>query len=243
MTAQVVLRQRLLDEQQVVRVEPRELAGVSQRVGGVGVDLQGDVTEPLADRGDRCDVPARLDLELDPQVTLRQVGVDRVEQLRHGVHDADADPGGDGVAHRAEVVREAAPGRAQLGVEHRQLERRLGHLVALDRLERGRDAGSGQPVAHGREARDEEAAQHLGGPVDVLGAVERLAHRDALAPALGLGRLHPDQQHLPPGDGPEGGAERRHQRQLDAVEVDGGQLHAGRSSSRYQPERVNPVAS
>ena len=40
--AHVVLGERLLDEQQVERVEPREVARVAEGVGGVGVDLQQD---------------------------------------------------------------------------------------------------------------------------------------------------------------------------------------------------------
>ena len=47
---EVVLGQRLLDQQQVVRVELGERAGVGARVRGVRVDLEEDVAEALAHR-------------------------------------------------------------------------------------------------------------------------------------------------------------------------------------------------
>ena len=55
--AQVVVGERLLDEQQVERVELGEVVGVVERVGRVGVDLEQQVVaEALADGGDRLDV-------------------------------------------------------------------------------------------------------------------------------------------------------------------------------------------
>ena len=97
--AQVVLRQRLLDQQQAEVVEPGEVAGVGEAVGGVGVDLeQHVVAEALADGAHRLDVPAGLDLELDPQVAVGEVAGDGVEQRRRPSGDADA-------------TRRPAPGR------------------------------------------------------------------------------------------------------------------------------------
>ena len=68
----------------------------------------------------------------------------------------------------------------------RHLQRRLGHPVALERRQSAgrRACASTGPAA--ASAGHEEAAQHVGGPVDVLRGVERVGHRDALAPALGL---------------------------------------------------------
>ena len=77
----VLLVERLLDQQQVERVEPGQVPRVGQGVRRVGVDLQQHVVaEPLADRPHRLDVPARLDLQLDPDVALVEVAADRVEQ-------------------------------------------------------------------------------------------------------------------------------------------------------------------
>ena len=57
---EVVVGERLLDEQQVERVERAEVGGVGERVRAVRVDLEGDVTEAVPERGDRLDVPTRL---------------------------------------------------------------------------------------------------------------------------------------------------------------------------------------
>ena len=79
----VLLVQRLLDQQQVEGVEPRQVPRVGERVRRVRVDLQQHVVaEPLADRAHRLDVPARLDLQLDPDVALVEVAADGVEQRR-----------------------------------------------------------------------------------------------------------------------------------------------------------------
>ena len=48
MSADVVLGQRLLDQEQVELVELRQLRGVGKGVGGVGVDLQQDRREAFA---------------------------------------------------------------------------------------------------------------------------------------------------------------------------------------------------
>ena len=79
----VLLVERLLDQQQVERVEPGEVPRVGEGVRRVGVDLeQHVVAEALADGAHRLDVPAGLDLELDPHVALGEVAADRVEQRR-----------------------------------------------------------------------------------------------------------------------------------------------------------------
>ena len=54
----VVVIERLLDQQQVERIELREQRRIVQRVGGVGVDLQRDVAERRAHALDRVDDPS-----------------------------------------------------------------------------------------------------------------------------------------------------------------------------------------
>src|SRR3954471_3466062 len=84
----VFFRRGLLDQQQVERVEPRQLTGVRQRVRRVRIDLQQHVVAvPLPDGTNRIDVPARLDLQLDADVAGVEVATDGVEQLPDGVHD------------------------------------------------------------------------------------------------------------------------------------------------------------
>ena len=79
MLTHVVLAQGLLDQQEVEVVEPRQVRGINERVGGVGVHLQRDVGVSLAHRAHRLDVPAGLNLELDALVALVEVPRDRVE--------------------------------------------------------------------------------------------------------------------------------------------------------------------
>ena len=56
----VLLGQRLLDEQQVELVEPAEVLDVGAPVGGVGVDLEAHLgPDQLADQPHRLEVPAR----------------------------------------------------------------------------------------------------------------------------------------------------------------------------------------
>ena len=219
------------------------------RVRGVGVDLQQDVVaESLAHRRDRLEVPARLDLQLDPHVARVEIALDRVEQFADRVHDADRDATRHAVAHGAEFARQRSAGRTQFGVEHAHLERRLGHPMAAELRQRRRDGVRVEVVDRG-ERRDEETAQHIGRGVDVLRRVQRVGHRDALAPALGVAGDDPQQQGIAARLGAEGRAERRDERHRDASQFNAGQLHrssplaaSGRAST-YHPARSNPVTA
>ncbi len=136
MAADVLLLQRLLDQQQAERVEPAQLGDVRQRVRGVGVDLEQQlVAEAFAHGTDRLHVPAGLDLQLDARVPLGHVSLDGVQELGDRVHDADRDPARHRVPGGAQRGGERRPLGAQFGVEHRHLQRRLGHPVPLDRGE------------------------------------------------------------------------------------------------------------
>ena len=98
----VVLVEGLLDQQQVEGVELRQVSGVVERVGGVGVDLKQQLAAVALAHGPYgLDVPAGLDLELDAAVALVEVALDGVEQDRDRVHDADADARVDQVGDRA----------------------------------------------------------------------------------------------------------------------------------------------
>jgi hypothetical protein len=225
MAAQVVLGERLLDQQQVERVELGQPSCVAQGVGGVRVDLQEQVVaEALPHRAHRLDVPAGLDLQLDPDVALVEVAADDVEQLRNRVHDPDGDTGWHAVTHRAEERRERLPRRAQLRVEQRHLDGGLRHRVALDRLEDVRDLPR-RDVPGGEQPGEQEPAYDVLRGVDVLVGVQRRVHGDALAPAVAVRSERADQQRLLRRLGPERRPERRDQRQRDAAQLDGGQLH------------------
>ena len=193
MAADVLLRQRLLDQQQA---EPSSCASRSaSRAGvrGVRIDLEEDVSEPLADRAHRLDVLPGLDLELDPAVALFEVALDGAQELVHVLVDADRDTAVDLGASAAEVLAEGHSLRTELGVEDGHLERALRHRVPAHAPQRRRDELSGH-VALREQSRQQVLANHVVGAADVLVRVERLAERDALAPALGVGADDTDEQ-------------------------------------------------
>ncbi len=85
----VVLGQRLFDQEQVVVVEPAEMGAVGAPVRRVGVDLERRVrSDEFAHGGDLLDVGARLDLQLDAHVAVVQVPLHRRQQVVGGVVDA-----------------------------------------------------------------------------------------------------------------------------------------------------------
>jgi hypothetical protein len=118
----------------------------------------------------------------------------------------------DGTVSRTapEFVGERTACGPQLRVEDAQLDCGLRHRVTLDRLEHVRHPPGRQPVAVRNEGRHEESADDLGSGVDVLAAVERRRHRDALTPAFGVRGLDPDEQELAAALRSEGRAEWRH---------------------------------
>ena len=244
MTGDVVLRQRLLDEQQPERIEPGQMGRITERVGAVGVDLEEHlVTEALPHGGDRVDVPTGLDLELDPPIAGADVAIDRVEQLGDAGHDPDRDAAVDPVADGAEVGGERASGGPQLGVEHGHLECGLGHRMTLDRRQPGGNARRGQRVG-GEQPGEQEAPDRILGAVDVLGGVQRLLHGDALAPTFGVGRGHLHQQCVAFVLDAERRAERGDEGQPNPAQLDLVELHGlARDSRRYQPSRLMPTAT
>ncbi|GAA5772925.1 hypothetical protein Aros01_09488 [Streptosporangium roseum] len=223
MLDEVVVGEGLFDEQQVVGVEFGEMGGVGEGVGGVGVDLQQQVVaEALADGADGGQVPAGFDLQFDPDVALVEVAADGVEQLGDGVHDADRYAGGDAVSGGAEEGGQGLAAGAELGVQDGGLQGGFGHPVAFEGVE---GAADGVDVGVGGQCGDEEAAQDVGGAVDVFGGVERVGHGDALGPALGVGGDDPHEQHVAFGLGAERGAEGGDQWHRDPPQFDSSDLH------------------
>ena len=230
---EVVGGQRLLDEQEPERVELSEVFGVLEHVRRVRVDLQHQVvTKTLAHSGHPFDVDAGLDLELDPDVAVVEVPGDLVEQLLGRVEDPDRHPGGHALGDRAEPMSERLTRGAQLGVEDRHLEGRLGHRVPLEHRQDRRHV-LGRDVAGGEQQRSEEVFDHVGRALDVLGRVAGRGQRDALAPPGDVGAaacpgcrpLDPDQQHVAVELRAERSPERRAQRHRHTAELDPGQFH------------------
>ena len=81
----VFLGHRLLDQEEVELVEPAEVLDVGPVVGGVGVDLEAHLgADQLPDQPHRFEVPARLDLQLDPGVAVVDIALHLGEQTRRG---------------------------------------------------------------------------------------------------------------------------------------------------------------
>ena len=142
------------------------MLGVGQRVGGVGVHLQRHVAESLPHSAHGLNVPARLDLQLDPPVALVQVSADGLQKLSERRLDADRDA----AIHRAPDGAEKSSERlalgAQLCVEDRHLDRRLRHLMSVDRMQQRRHVRGNQLSVEqpGNQVVDQDVA----GGVDVL---------------------------------------------------------------------------
>ncbi len=166
----------------------RQVPGVGQRVGGVGVDLQEHVVaEPLAHGPHRLDVPARLDLELDPEVALGEVAGDGVEQLRDASDGCrPSTPAGTRSCDRPEVGAQATGRPARSSASSTAISRaRLGHRVPFDTGEQRPDPCRGDPAValSGGEPGQQMVAQDVLGAVDVLRGVERARHRRRTRPS------------------------------------------------------------
>ena len=193
MPADVLFRQRLLDQQQVELVELREPLAIEAGVCGVRIYLEEDVSESFADRAHGLEVLSRLDFELDPAVALFEVALDSAQELVHVLVDADRDTAVDLGASAAEVLAEGDSLCAELSVEDRHLERALRHRVPTHALQRRRNELSGHVVER-EQPRQQVLANHVVGAADVLVRVERLDERDTLAPALRIGADYTDEQ-------------------------------------------------
>ncbi len=121
MVDDVVVGQRLLDQEQVEVVECLKRGQVVERVRRVGVDLERDRGISLAHLPDHVDIPARGDLQLDPAVAFLEVSIDLVEQVLDPPLDPQADPRED-LGPRAAEQRHAAgfpargPGASQQAI-------------------------------------------------------------------------------------------------------------------------------
>ena len=72
-----------------------ECVRIGQSVGGVRVGHQADFGEFVANLANDIHIPAWLDLDLDALVAGGDFLLDGLQQLRHGVLNADRNPAGD----------------------------------------------------------------------------------------------------------------------------------------------------
>ncbi len=108
---EVVLLQRLLDEEQVRGVEPLERVGIREGVGGVGIHLQGDGSESRPHGGGVVDVASGLDLDLDADVTPRRGSRRRCRRARAGSRWIPTEPEGTRSFSAPSPRRSCGPGR------------------------------------------------------------------------------------------------------------------------------------
>ena len=102
MIAHVVVVERLLDHHQGVCVELREMVGVVESVCRIGIDHQRNIAEAGADHVDRCEIPARLDLDLDALIAGGELALNLGGELIERILNADRNAGCDARAGAAE---------------------------------------------------------------------------------------------------------------------------------------------
>ena len=133
----------MLDHHQIEAVEPREVVRVRQRVGRVGVHHQRNRAEAAADHLDRLEVPAGLDLDLDPPVPGGELNLDtfgeQVERVLDTDRDARGNPRRDDRRASAEDLRERALLLHGKEIPRRHFDRGLRHVVPADAGQRGKD--------------------------------------------------------------------------------------------------------
>ena len=123
-------------------------------------------------------------------------------------------------------------------------------LAEGDSFSAGNDIGDFAAIAMGGQRPTEQSwqevvLQHVGGALHVLGRVQRLVHRHALAPPVAGRRDRPQQQHVARRLRAEGGAERGDERQRDPpqlhrVEVQRVRAHVVHSDASPTPGSRRP---
>ena len=214
----VVVVERLLDHHQLVAVELAEVAGVGDRVRGVGVDHQRDALEARADRAHRVDVPARLHLDLDALVAGGELALDFREEIVERVLDADRDARRDTVARAAEETAQRLVALLGVQIPRGHLHRGLRHVVAADRFERGKDVAR-MLERRAEHARRDEVVDDV--PAGLVGfrAVVRILLRDAFTVAGDAAVVDAHEDEVFVVDAPEAGLEEVDERELQQAQL------------------------
>src|SRR6266478_2389031 len=130
--AHPVVGEGLLDHGEPVTIELAKELGIRRRVGGIAVDVEGEVGEGRADGLDHAQIPAGPELQLDPREARIDGALDLFHRHVEGVLDPEVRPHRDTIRGTAEGAVQGQP--APLGVQYppRDLESGPGELVALD---------------------------------------------------------------------------------------------------------------
>src|SRR5260370_14757244 len=127
-----VIPQRLLDHQQIERVELAQMLKLIERVGGIRVHTENDIRPAGADLLQHIQIPSRLHLDLDPPVSRRQLRFDVLQKLFRRVLNADRNAARDLAPRSSQQLPERQLFLPRLRVPHRVFERGFGHAVAAD---------------------------------------------------------------------------------------------------------------
>ena len=159
----------LLDHQEPEILHRAEHVRVGGRVRGVRVDRQPDVRVGGSHGAHAIEVRARLDLQLDPPVALREVALDLLQEHFGRRRDPDAHTAFDPAAIGPEPGGERCPLRSELRVHEGVQQCGLRHRVPPDLDERRLHARH-VDVAGPEERGNEELPEHEPGALVELTA-------------------------------------------------------------------------
>ena len=208
----VVVIERLLDHEERELVELGEMAGVGQRIRGVRIDHQRHVAEALADVLHCGEIPAGLDLDLDPLIAGGELPVNLLAELIEAVLNPDRDAGGNPRTRAAEHRAERLALDAGIEIPGCHLDRGLRHVVTANRREHIEDF-TGMLEATADHPRRDELGDDVPRGFGGLAAVEGVGFGDAFAPAFLAFTGEPDEQEGAIVDAAETRFEESHERQ------------------------------
>src|ERR1700720_4698858 len=127
-----IIPQRLLDHEQIERVDLAQMLKLIERVGGIRVHTENDIRPAGADLLEHIQIPSRLHLDLDPTVSRRQLSFDLLKKLFRRVLNPDRNAARDLAPRSSQQLPERQLFLPRLRVPHRIFERGFRHAVAAD---------------------------------------------------------------------------------------------------------------
>src|SRR5208283_5539079 len=141
-----VVPQRLLNHQQLERVEFTQVLRFVERISGIGVDAEYNVGPARADLFENVQVPAGLDLDFDASVTGGQFGRDLLEKLLGRILNANRNPAGNFAARSTKQFPKRLLLESRFSVPHRVLEPCFRHPMPTDASKQRRAVATGGDI-------------------------------------------------------------------------------------------------
>ena len=219
MVDDVVVGERLLDQEQAEIVERLERRQVVERVGRIRIDLKRDRGIAVANPAHDVDIPARRDLELDAPVAFVEVAGDQVQQGFDAALDSQADSREDlgAAASQQGMQRLATSARQEVPACHFQSGTR--EAISLDSTIEAGQLFDGRPFSPQHE-RGQKIAENVPAGLGGLGTVIRVGRTGAFAPAGHAVGDDPDQDVVEVFLAAGAGLERPDQRKANDPELD-----------------------